>query len=108
MRILLDENLPHALRHDFSNHHTETTRFAGLAGFSNGALLRSAADRFDVFVTLDRNLSAQNNLAQLDLIVVVLSAGAGAGDVAELRPLIPRVLKALDHAVPGEIIEISA
>jgi hypothetical protein len=43
MRVLLDENLPHALRRHLSHHRTVTASYAGLAGYKNGALLKAAA-----------------------------------------------------------------
>jgi hypothetical protein len=44
MRVLLDENLPHALRRHLSHHETITAAYAGLAGYPNGALLKAAAE----------------------------------------------------------------
>jgi hypothetical protein len=38
---------------------------AGWAGVKNGELLRLASDRFDVLITVDRNLEYQQNLSEL-------------------------------------------
>ena len=40
----------------------------------NGALLALASQHFDVFVTVDRNLSFQQNLNAVSIAVVVLQA----------------------------------
>ena len=52
MRVLLDECVTRKLRRDFQNHEVHTVEEAGLKGLKNGNLLRSAADRYDVLVTL--------------------------------------------------------
>jgi hypothetical protein len=46
----------------------------GWTTIQNGALLTLAAQHFDVFVTLDRNLSFQQNLDSFSIAVVVLNA----------------------------------
>jgi len=56
-KVLLDENLPHALRNHLPNHDVVTAVYAGLAGYKNGALLRAADEAgFDVLVTADKTL----------------------------------------------------
>ena len=66
----------------------------GWASKSNGELLAlAAAGEFDVFLTVDRNLSYQQDLSAVDIAVVVLLARSNALDV--LRPLVPLVLDAL-------------
>ena len=52
----------------------KTVPQAGWAGIKNGELLRLAEDGFDVFVTVDRNLGFQQNLARRRIAVVVLRA----------------------------------
>jgi hypothetical protein len=52
-RILLDENVPHDLRHHLGQHETMTVAYAGFAGYKNGQLLDAAeAAGFDVLVTV--------------------------------------------------------
>jgi hypothetical protein len=65
----------------------------------NGALLTLASQHFDVFVTLDRNLSFQQNLDSFSIAVVVLSAKSGR--LTDLKPLIPNLLVAIEAAQPG-------
>jgi hypothetical protein len=59
MKVLLDECVTRKLRRDFQEHEVETVEEAGLKGLKNGALLRSASDRYDVLVTVDQSLSYQ-------------------------------------------------
>jgi hypothetical protein len=44
----------------------------GWAGVKNGQLLALAEAEFDVFITVDRNLSFQQNLPQFNIAVIVL------------------------------------
>ena len=64
MRILIDECAPRALKKHLMNHGHEyrTVQEAGWPGKQNGELLRLAEAAFDVLVTVDTNLSYQQNL----------------------------------------------
>ena len=76
-----------------------TARQMGWASIENGQLLALAAREFDVFVTVDRNLSFQQNLAGLAIAVIVLRAPSNR--LADLRRLVPELLKAIASARPG-------
>lgn len=67
----------------------------------NGRLLALAATQFDVFVTADRNLSFQQNVTGLEIAVIALHAKTNR--LADLKPLVPRLLQAIDAARPGEV-----
>ena len=106
MRVLLDESLPHELRTLVPDHEVFTVQGRGWGGTKNGALLRLAAEEFDVFVTADRNLPFQQNLALLELGIVVLTAHPNR--IQELRPLMPDLFKAIEVTKPGEILSLAA
>lgn len=74
MKILLDECVPKRLGRFFPEHEVVTTPEVGWAGVRNGELLRKASGHFEVFVTVDRNLAFQQNLANLQLPVIVIHA----------------------------------
>ena len=61
--------------------------------------MRAAAEAFDVFVTMDRNLPYQQNLKVLDLAVVVIHAVSNA--FVDVAPLMPEVNAAVRTAEPG-------
>lgn len=65
----------------------------GWGGVKNGQLLGLAAAEFDIFITVDRNLSFQQNLPQFDIAVIVLQASSNR--LADIKPLAPRVLDIL-------------
>jgi hypothetical protein len=70
----------------------------------NGELLQLAANEFDVFLTIDRNLEYQQNFSGVVLGVVVIHAPSN--DIAVLRPLMPAVLAAIPRAKPGALTHI--
>jgi predicted nuclease of predicted toxin-antitoxin system len=70
MRVLLDECLPRRLTQALPGHDVRTVADMRWAGRTNGELLRLAADQFDVFVTVDRNIQYQQNAPSLELGVV--------------------------------------
>jgi predicted nuclease of predicted toxin-antitoxin system len=100
MRVLLDECLPRRLRHHLPGHEVRTVPEEGWAGKKNGELLRLAAGRFDVLLTVDRGQVHQQRLGNLALAVVVLRARTNR--LESLLPLVPEILRVLDHAKPGE------
>jgi hypothetical protein len=62
-------------------------------------LLTLASEYFDVFATVDRNLSFQQNLGSFSIAVVVLQAKTNR--LADLRPSVPSLLAAIESARPG-------
>lgn len=48
----------------------------GWSGKKNGDLLRSAAEEFDVLVTMDRNIQYRQDLASHDLGLLLIKAGS--------------------------------
>jgi hypothetical protein len=66
VRVLLDESVPHDLVPLLVGHDVQTVQGRGWAGTKNGALLALAEPDFDVFLTADRNIPHQQNLAAFD------------------------------------------
>jgi hypothetical protein len=104
MRVLLDECFPRSLRVELPGHEVTTVAEAGWAGVKNGALLQLAATRFEVLLTVDRNLEYQQNYCGLTIAVIVVDAPNN--DVEVLRPLMPKVLEALPMAEPGLVTHV--
>ena len=105
MRILLDENLDWRLRRELSGHVVDSVPLIGWAGLKNGELLALANAQYDVFITMDANLSFQQHLAGLRIAVVVLKAGSNR--LADTRPLMPKVLELLPTLFPGSCSFVS-
>ena len=104
MRVLLDECLPKRLKHLLVGHEVQTVPEAAWAGKQNGELVRLATGNFDVFTTIDKNLVYQQNLASLPFGVVVLSTRSNR--LADLEPLVPRLLEALATVRPSELVRV--
>ncbi len=99
MKVLLDECIDWRLSRDIVGHDVKTARQMGWATIENRELLALASKHFDVFVTVDRNLSFQQNLGTLSIAVVVLQAKTNR--LTELKPLVPSLLAAIESAKPG-------
>jgi predicted nuclease of predicted toxin-antitoxin system len=105
MRILLDECLPARFGRELIGHEVKTAPKMGWAGFKNGALLtRAVAAGFEVFLTVDRNLPAQQRLAGYAIAVVVLRCPSN--DITDLRKLVPELLTKLASAQKSEALLI--
>ena len=104
MRILLDENVPHALRHEFPEHDVRTARYMGWDSKQNGELLALARDKFDALITLDQHIPEQQNLTEEDVGVIILTAGTD--DVEFLKSLVPQIREALHNIGRGQIVHI--
>jgi hypothetical protein len=76
MKLLLDECVDWRLLRELADFDVKTVRQMGWAGIENGALLRAAEGEFDAFVTVDKNLSFQQNLSGFAIFVVVLRSGS--------------------------------
>ncbi len=105
MRVLLDENLPRKLKHELIEHEVKTVPEMGWAGKKNGELLRLMEPLFDVFVTLDQNLSYQQNLKQNTIAIVMLRAISNR--LADLLPLVPELQNELNAIQPGAFVVIT-
>lgn len=76
----------------------------GWAGLDNGELLAKAQKEFDVFVTVDRNLTFQQHLPKFDVAVLVLCARTNR--LQDLIPLAPKILDALTDPQRGKAVFI--
>ena len=102
MRVFLDECIDWRLSRDIIGHDVKTARQMGWATIKNGELLVLAAEQFDVFVTVDRNLAFQQSIVALQIAVIVLRAKSNR--LSDLRPLVPGLLAALGGAEPGRMV----
>jgi hypothetical protein len=99
VKVFLDECVDWRLARDIVGHDVKTARQMGWTAVENGALLALASQHFDVFVTVDRNLSFQQNLDSFTIAVVVLQARTNR--LADLRPLVPSLMTAIESGLPG-------
>jgi len=101
VRVLLDECFDRRLAREIPGHDVSTARQRGWTAITNGELLALASKEFDVFVTVDGNLAFQQNIVSFSISVIVLAARTSR--LADLRPLIPRLLIAIESVGPGQL-----
>ncbi len=103
MRVLLDEMLPIGVREFLPSHEVYSAAYAGLAGISNGEMIRRAIDAgFDVIVTLDRGIPRQQNLELSGIGFVLIPHN----DADRIRPYADDLRRAVKQASAGTIIRV--
>lgn len=76
----------------------------GWSGKKNGELLRLMSGKFDVFLTVDRNIRYQQKLEAHKIALVVVVAYDNR--YATLKDVMPRVLEILPTLRHGEVVEV--
>jgi hypothetical protein len=105
MRILMDECVPRRLRDQFPGHDVRTVPEMGWFGIKNGRLISLMQGHgFEVFLTVDQNVSFQQNLAMVPVAVLVFVAFTNRLD--DMAPLVPSAMQVLTTIKPGDIVEI--
>ena len=90
MLVLFDHSVPAPLRYALKNHVVVEAVERGWEALGNGALLDAAeAAGFDVFITADKNIRFQQNLALRKIAIVVLGNASGRCCVATSIELLP-------------------
>lgn len=106
MKILLDECVPRTLKRHLSvdGHDCSTVPEAGFAGKANGELLRLAENNFEVFVTLDKGMQYQQNLAGYKIAILMIRTRSSRAE--DILPHIPACLIALRSIKSGQMIQV--
>jgi predicted nuclease of predicted toxin-antitoxin system len=106
MKLLLDECVPRRLKSSLSTaqHDCVTVPEAGFVGKTNGELLSLAEADFDVFITLDKGLAYQQNLAGRRIAIILVRAKSNR--LVDLLPHAQACLDAIALIKPGQIIQV--
>lgn len=105
MKLLLDENLPHDLRHLLVGHEVFTVAYMGWKSLENGALpAAAAASKFDAMLTRDLGLPFQQHLLSLPLVVVIIQSHTNKLD--DIVPLVPAILARLTTLRPRTLLRV--
>ena len=105
MAVLLDACVPQWLRAELVGFDVTTAWYAGLDQLSDSELLAAIEGRFDILVTLDRNLVYQQKVAGRPICVIVLSVVDQTPEA--FRALVPALIDALGEVKPGEVRQVS-
>jgi len=102
LRILLDENIPVQLRAVFIGHVVKSVNDSdvGWKNIKNGRLLTEMEGRFDLLITADRNMFAQQNLSRRNICILVLPTNR-RNDVLALSE---RIVKLVDGMSVGAYV----
>ncbi len=106
MRLLFDECVSRLFKAGFAVHGHEcfTVPEVGLAGRKNGELLALAEGKFDVFVTIDKNIRYQQNLSGRKIAVLIIRARSS--EIDDLVRELPACIIALQSIRPGQVVQI--
>ena len=102
MNILLDECTPRAVKKRLPHLAIPTVQEMGWSGVKNGELLKLAEQQFDVFITTDKNLRHQQNLARIKLAFLLLPTN----QVPVVVALLSEIEEALKTIQTGDFVEI--
>lgn len=103
MLVLLDQATPVLIRKFLVGHKVETAAQRGWDRLKNGDLLSAAeAAGFEVFVTPDKNIRYQQNLANRSIAIIVLSNAQWP----ILRHHVQLVVSTVNTAKPGTYCEV--
>jgi hypothetical protein len=103
MRVLFDQATPVPIRSFLEGHTVSTAAHKGWDRLQNGELLSAAeAAGFDVFLTTDKNMRYQQNLAGRRIAIIVLSRQQWP----YLRPYVLLVVAAVNAAKAGSYVEV--
>lgn len=91
------------LRDHLSGHTVQTAFEMGWSNLENGALLAAAEDSFDLLITTDQQLRYQQNLAERNLCVLVLTTTSWP----RIKEHISRITDAIGLMGAGEYREVS-
>lgn len=101
--ILLDENLPVALRHHLAEFDVVTVQYQGWSGKQNGELIGLIDGRFDVFITGDKNLRYQQRIETRQIAIIELPFTR----LQSLEPYLDQIRAAILNSVAGDYIQIT-
>jgi len=102
LKILFDQGTPAPLRKTLAPHSVSTAFEMGWAELENGDLLAAAEMTFDAFITTDKNLRYQQNLAGRQLAILVLPTTSWP----EIQKHLASVSDAVHKLKPGDFIEL--
>ena len=100
MKVLFDQDVPAKLVPFLLRHEIHTVVSMEWGGIKNGALLTLIeSERFNVFLTGDKNMPNQQQLEGRPFAVLIMSAI----NWPVVRPHIDKISVALDEAQPGTV-----
>jgi len=98
LKLLFDEGVPLPLRNHLFGHQVDTVQSRRWRGKPDAEILTLAeTDRYEVFVTTDRNMVHQQNLKHLAMKIYALPTTSWP----QLREIAAEILKDIEALAPG-------
>lgn len=102
-KIFFDEDVPRKLVRFLPQYKIQTVVTMQWGGIKNGALLQLIEQHgFDVFLTGDKNMPNQQQLARRPFAVLIMSAI----NWPVVKPHLAKIVAAIDAATPGSLSTI--
>ena len=76
----------------------------GIQRQENGELIGLADKKFEVLITIDKNIRHQQNITGRNITILIIRAGSN--DLDDIRPHVPQALAALKAIKPVQIVEV--
>jgi len=93
------------LKAAFPGHAVRTVTETGWRTSKDRPLLLFAQERFDVFVTIDRKLEKQHDLAAFHLGFVI--ASVPSSQIEAFQPILAALKAAAERVEPGQVIQVA-
>ncbi|MFT4113639.1 hypothetical protein [Silvibacterium sp.] len=104
MKVILDEGVPKQLASNLPGHSVTTVQDQGWASVKNGKLLALIAEnRFEAFLSCDRNLEFQQTLGHRPFAILLLSTNHWPS----MKPHIGKITDELDASEPGTVRQVT-
>ena len=102
MKILLDECVTRKLKPHLTEFEVKTVVEMNWSGLKNGRLLSEAIEeKFDILLTIDKNLEHQQNMDNYEITVVVLDVEKSK--IEFLLELLPQFKEQIDEYKKGNV-----
>ncbi len=102
MKILLDECVTKKLKPHLTEFEVKTVVEMDWSGLKNGRLLSEAIEeKFDILLTIDKNLEHQQNMDNYEITVVVLDVEKSK--IEFLLELLPKFKERMDEYEKGKV-----
>jgi len=102
LKILLDEGVPKIIQQRLRELSISNVEEMGWRGIKNGALLDLMTGQFQILITTDKSLPAQQNLKKRQISIVILPTN----DVPSVIGLLPQIEQAIAAISPGEFKQL--
>lgn len=98
IKLLIDENLPQKIKFRFGNNYNVfTVHDMGWASKQNGELLKLITfEKFDIFLTADRNIEYQQNISNLKFRLIILELPNNRYET--VLPYVFQIMQAIENS----------